>query len=127
MSTNTIWFTEHGQLHIYGIDSNNTVAFKIELPYNRSFDFCYFSRMIRDRFGGESLYTRPISQEGRFVEIVFTMVCMGHEIRNSRGLLRAVRHQLVEIFKQVEEFQAKQSTEFHEMLSKIGKSVDAGS
>ncbi len=127
MSINTISFTEHGLLHIYGVDSDRAVAFRIEMPYTRNFDFTYFVRVIRDHFGGHSLYTRPFSKEGRSVEIFFTMFCMGHEIRNPRGLLRAVRHQLIEIFKQVEEFQAKQSTDLHEMLANIEKSAQAGS
>lgn len=126
MSTHTVWFTEHGQLHIYGVDSDKTITFKIELPYTRNFDFDYFNRAIKDHFGGESLHTRPISQEGRSVEVIFTMICMGHEIRNPRGLLRAVRHQLIEIFKRVEEYQVKQSTDLHEMLANIEKSAQAG-
>lgn len=115
----TIKFQNYGTLRIHGLDDPNTIAFIIEQPYNRNFNFDSFNRAIKEEFGGDSVYTRPIAKEGRLCEVTFTMVCMGHEIRDPRGLLTAVRRRLMTVIALIEKRQQQQSKELSEMLSKV--------
>lgn len=115
----TVKFQEQGTLRIYGATSDNNVTFVIEQSYTKDFNFGRFAQAIKNEFHGESLQTLPIAREGRFSEIIFTVCCLGREVRNPRDLLRAVRRRLVSVVSLVEENSKLDEQELRKLLSEL--------
>jgi hypothetical protein len=111
MSTNTITsrlsvqFEKDGSLCIYGISPSNCVTFILELSYtSRRYinSLNMLSSLIKNEFHGESIYTHSIAKGQRSPQIIFTMSAAGSEIRNPKGLLKAVRNRIMPLVVEVE-------------------------